>query len=362
MMVKVLGASAALKRAGIYLSAISAFLPSPAFAVSSGGEYTLEYHAIGSGGGSAAAGQYLSRGLAAQPILPAARPTQTAGTYVNRGGFYNPPHFTFQRLLPVNLTLPSGQGSIVLPANAVDKDVFDVNLNRDLVFTPLLVDPYKVDRANSRIIYNEGEWATPLPGNLTETNIFDEQSLFDKPFSSPGYLSLSYQDADGDGILDGSNPPVRAEASAIWSLDTQREMWVKVPSYATDTQARTLTVPLYSPGVYALLGTVDESVKNVYAFPVPFRPNGPKAGIGAGKTGTAAGGITFTNLPQRGNIEIYTLDGILVRKISIPDNLALAQLAWDVRNDSGDKVRSDVYIWRVVSGSNVKTGKLMIIW
>ncbi len=345
------------------LAAFSVFMPLAVHAVSSGGEYTLESYSVGAGGGdTAAAGPYLSRGLVGQTLLPVERSNPSDGVYVNRPGFYDPPHFTFQRRLPVTLNLQSGQGSISLPPGAVDKEVFDVNLNRGLVFTPLLVAPDKVDRANSRIIYNEGEWAMPIPGNLAETFIFDEQSPFDKPFAHPSYLSLAYQDSNGDGVLDGSNPPARAEASAIWSLDIQRDMWVKAPTTAADLQARTLTIQLYSPGVYALLSTVDESVKDVYAFPVPFRPNGPRAGIGAGKSGTAAGGITFTNLPQRGEIEVYTIDGVLVRKISIPDNLSPAQLAWDVRNDSGDKVRSDVYIWRVVSGSNVKTGKLMVIW
>jgi len=116
------------------------------------------------------------------------------------------------------------------------------------------------------------------------------------------------------------------------------------------------------PGVYALLGTVDESVKDVYAFPVPFRPAGPDAGAGAGQTGTEAEGITFNNVPQTGDIEIYTLDGRLVRKLPIPAGLVLPKLKWDARTAGGDRAASGVYLWRVVSGSNSKTGKLMLIW
>jgi hypothetical protein len=95
---------------------------------------------------------------------------------------------------------------------------------------------------------------------------------------------------------------------------------------------------------------------------VPFRPNVPQAGAGQGQTGAEAGGITFDNVPQAGSITIYTLDGRLVKKINIPDNLFIQTVSWDVRTDSGEKAASGVYIWRVVSGSNVKTGKLMVIW
>ena len=117
-----------------------------------------------------------------------------------------------------------------------------------------------------------------------------------------------------------------------------------------------------SPGVYALLGMVDESVKDVYPFPVPFRPNGPQAGTGSGQSGTDADGITFINVPQAGAIEIYTLDGRLVRKLAIPAGLPIPKLKWDVRTAGGDRAASGVYLWRAVSGSNSKTGKLMVIW
>jgi hypothetical protein len=116
------------------------------------------------------------------------------------------------------------------------------------------------------------------------------------------------------------------------------------------------------PGVYAVIGAIDDSVRDVFAFPVPFRPNGPQAGTGQGQTGTEAAGITFTNVPQSGRIEIYTLDGRLVTKIAIPAGLIMPEVKWDVRTAGGERAASGVYIWRVVAGGNAKTGKLMVIW
>jgi len=338
-------------------------LPRWLFAQSAGGDYQVDSYSLGAGGGSVmAGGDIVSRGLAGQAVLPPNLGISAAGDYSDRGGFYNPAHFTYQRTLPIILSLPGGNATLTLPAGAVGKDVFDIMINKDVLSSPLLSGPGEVAQANSRIVQNEGAWSSPLAANIEETIVFDEQSSWLKPFSSGGTLSMAYRDDNNDGIIDGTNPPVRAETAMIWTLDRSRDVWVKAPAISVDRNTHTIVIPFAAPSVFAILGTLDESVKDVYAFPVPFRPNGANAGIGSGMTGTAADGITFANLPQHGTVEIYTLDGLLVKKLAIPENLVTQQLKWDVRNSAGEKVRSDVYIWRVVSGPNVKSGKLMIIW
>lgn len=333
------------------------------YAKSEGGDYQLDFYSVGAPGGSAAVGgDYASRGVLAQSVLPPNTGLRRGGEYSDRAGFYNPPHFTYQKNLASVLSFPGGNALLTLPPGSIAKESFDIVLNKNAASEPMLVTPGEIANANSRIAINEGPWTLPLTGNITETYIFDEESPWTEPFARPGSLSLSYRDDNGDGVIDGSNPPVRGDTALIWSLDRGRGMWVKLPPAGVDRTARAITIPLMFPGVYAVMGTLDESVKNTYAFPVPFRPGGKDAGIGPGRTGTAADGITFANLPQIGRIEIYTLDGLLVRKLAIPENLILPQLKWDVRNSAGEKVRSDTYIWRVVSGPNVKTGKLMIIW
>lgn len=337
--------------------------PLPLFALISGGAYQLERSAgATTGGGLSSGGDYSVKGSLGQNIMPPNLGVVNGGAYVSRSGFYNPPHFTYQSGLASSLVFPGGNASLTLPPGAVDKEVFDILLNKNATIAPLTVDQAIIDRANAKIALNEGAWASPLTGNLTEMSLFDEQSHWDKPFNKSGLLSLAYRDDNGDGIVDGSNPPIRVETMRAWELDQDLELWVKLNASALDSAARSVTVPFMSPGLYALLGTLDESVKNAYAFPAPFRPNGPQAGLGAGQTGLASEGITFANVPQQGNIEIYTLDGGLVRKLAIPANLIIPKVKWDVKNSSGEKVASGVYIWRVVSGSNVKTGKLMVIW
>ncbi|HBE89291.1 MAG TPA: hypothetical protein DDW67_09160 [Elusimicrobia bacterium] len=330
-------------------------------ALGSGGGYELESSVLNPGGGASYGGGYRVKGAAAQ-VLPPSSLVSAAAEYVNRAGFYNPPHFTYEGGRPVALTTSSGDLTLSLPADSIDKFRFDITLNRNPLNQPLAVDPGLINDASGKMTYNEGSWSRLFPDHLTEFAVFDEQDFYRKPLANRGLMTMRYKDEDGDGNIDGSYPPVRADTLNAWTLDEESRMWVALPSAGVDKVSRTLSLYFGLPGVYALIGQLDTAVNNVFAYPVPFRPNGPQAGSGAGQTGTEAGGITFTNVPQQGDIEIYTLDGRLVRKLGIPDNLMMPKLKWDVRTASGDKAASGTYIWRVVSGGNSRTGKLMVIW
>lgn len=351
-------------RCAIVSLCAGAFVSLPAnAAISSSGEYQLESSVRDNGGGEIlSGGVYATRGSAGQNTIPEGPGNSVAGEYVNRAGFYNPPHFTFQKGLVSVVNFNSGSVRLTLPPGAVDKETFDITLNNDPAARPLNVDPGLINSANTKMEQNEGSWSRLFPNSITEMSLFDEQNVWDKPFAESGALSMRYPDADADGILDGSNPPVRVDTIKTWMLDEALAMWAKLPASSFNRGSQTISVPFRSPGVYALLGMVDESVKDAYAFPAPFRPNGPRAGSGAGQSGTEADGITFANVPQTGDIEIYTIDGRLVRKLPIPGGLVIPKLKWDVRTAGGERAASGVYIWRVVSGGNSKTGKLMVIW
>ncbi|MGD9642191.1 MAG: T9SS type A sorting domain-containing protein [Elusimicrobiales bacterium] len=336
---------------------------SAAALISASGEYSLEASVVDSGGGRRLeGGQYASRASAGQNVLPEGYGNSVSGEYTNRSGFYNPPHFAFQKGLHATVGFNSGYAALALPAGAVDKEVFDITLNHNPAAQPLCVEPGLINSANLKMETNEGAWSRLFPNHITEMTIFDEQDFWEKPLIKSGLLSMRYSDDNGDGVLDGSYPPVRVETIKTWTLDQELAMWAKLPGASVDTVAREIRAPFMVPGVYSLLGMVDESVKNTYAFPVPFRPNGPKAGLGAGQTGNEAEGITFINVPQVGDVEIYTLDGRLVRKLNIPAGLMVPKIKWDARTAGGERAASGTYIWRVVSGSNSKSGKLMVIW
>ena len=335
-----------------------------AFSVS-GGDFTMEASVVDNGGGAGlSGGDYSSRASVGQNSMPDNIGISGGGPYMNRAGFYNPPHFIYQSGLVSVVNDPAAGVVLSLPAGSVDKRSFDITLNKSPVTDPLAANPAKIAEANDKLIYNNGLWAKIADGNMSEMAVFDEQGYVEGALTKVGTLTMNYLDSNNDGIVDGTNPPVRVETLEAWRLDEDMGMWTKVTGFTKDASSKSITVNFLAPGVYSLLGALDDSVKDVYVFPVPFRPNGPKAGVGQGQTGadTAAGGITFMNVPQTGTIDIYTLDGRLVRSLQIPSNLVVPQVKWDVRLASGDRVASGVYIWRIASGSNVKTGKLMIIW
>jgi len=108
--------------------------------------------------------------------------------------------------------------------------------------------------------------------------------------------------------------------------------------------------------IFTVAGYVyaDSDVSEVSVYPIPFRPNGELS-----QNGTAAGGITFANLPSEGEIRIFTKKGELVRKVTFSSGAPTYN--WDVKNAAGDEVVSGVYIWRIKSGTNSKKGKLIVI-
>jgi len=112
------------------------------------------------------------------------------GDYVDREGFYNPPHFTFQKGLASAMAMPSGDISLSIPANSVDLDRFDITMNQDPLNQPSAIDPSKIDEATSKIIRNDGAWSQLLPKSLAEMSIFNEQALYQKPLANKGVLTM----------------------------------------------------------------------------------------------------------------------------------------------------------------------------
>jgi hypothetical protein len=113
---------------------------------------------------------------------------------------------------------------------------------------------------------------------------------------------------------------------------------------------------LSAQDVCAAPDSISLSVDDVYAAPVPWIPQGTDT-----RFISSDNGIDFNNLPQQGEIDIYTIKGELVRKIIFNDLIGTGTQTWDGKNDQGTDVASAVYVWMVKNDAGKKTGKLIVI-
>jgi hypothetical protein len=98
-------------------------------------------------------------------------------------------------------------------------------------------------------------------------------------------------------------------------------------------------------------------------YPNPFKPNDGdpstgEYGLGTGDgihfgTGTGAG------FPAGTTVKIYTIKGERVASVTTPSG---GLIQWNARTESGQKVASGVYLYRIeVPDRGQKNGKLMIV-
>ncbi len=311
-------------------------------AISAPQAYTLAYSAtqqiayVNLPGGWAKGTTYvIAMSTAAKDINGTPLSTTTAQTFaVNRD------------YLAANTLAAPGDPSttIEVPGGAFPSDYFI--LMSTGVKTPLVVE------ANDNLEKTLGPGTRPLKVVLVEAFTGDG-AAWTSHLAANARLNLPFTDADGDGRVDGTDPPVRSKSLAVWRLNEDEKLWVREPASRLDLSNGRIILPTNHFSHLAAVGEVDTDTSIVYAFPVPFRPNANNSG----RYGTWAQGIRFTNLPQKGQIRIFTPSGRLVREIEISAN----PQSWDVKNSAGEVVSSGLYLWEVVSGENRKTGKLAVI-
>lgn len=72
--------------------------------------------------------------------------------------------------------------------------------------------------------------------------------------------------------------------------------------------------------------------------------------------------IYFINLPNRGTIRIYTLNGELVKKIPIENNIFNGAVSWNLMNEDNLEIAYGIYIYHVDAGDyGKKIGKFAIV-
>ncbi|MBU1487256.1 gliding motility-associated C-terminal domain-containing protein, partial [bacterium] len=91
---------------------------------------------------------------------------------------------------------------------------------------------------------------------------------------------------------------------------------------------------------------LSRNLEGVVVYPNPFRP-------GRGDTS-----IKFANMTSNVAIRIYNVTGELIRQ---EENINTGAWEWDGKNDSGQVVATDCYIYIIMNNNGEKTGKICVI-
>ncbi|MBI5883675.1 MAG: fibronectin type III domain-containing protein [Elusimicrobia bacterium] len=183
-------------------------------------------------------------------------------------------------------------------------------------------------------------------------------------FSGDVTISLPYPDADGDGVVDGTNPPLNAADIEVYTLDESRSRWTFVGRPTVDTTAKTASIGVRHFSLYAIGGAGSANgFEQMRVYPNPFKPGSanPNEGRPCGQNACASGqGITFDNLPVEVTLTIYDLLGTEIDAMRTFNSGGVVR--WDGRNKNGADAPSGGYYAVIESpGRKIKVWKLAII-
>ncbi len=223
-----------------------------------------------------------------------------------------------------------------------------VAINRSPRTAPLYVDPSSITTAINKVLAEGNPFHYPVESSITEFALFDASGTHvSTRFAEAAILALHYDDLDGDGFVDSTLPALRETDLLLYRLDETNSLWVRVPDSAVNAASNYVYAPVNSFSVYTIMSTPALDLSNAYSFPNPFKPS-------SGHTI-----ITFTNLAAQCTIRVYSVSGELVKTIQETDGDG--QKTWDVKNESGEGLRSGLYLYVISSSADTKKGKLVVI-
>ncbi|MDE2141097.1 MAG: fibronectin type III domain-containing protein [Elusimicrobia bacterium] len=185
---------------------------------------------------------------------------------------------------------------------------------------------------------------TLVPNSLIEVVPVVAGVAFTSTLGSSATVSIPYLDANRDNLIDGTNPPLAASKTLMYTLNTTVNRWEPLPSSVDPTNRQTSGMtPHFS--VFALFApvTLGANLVAVTVYPVPWKP-------GSGGRFDAAG-VSFSHLPVTGRIRILTLTGHKVREFAF-SGAGAGTAVWDGRSDDGLRAASGVYFARISSDTD----------
>lgn len=182
---------------------------------------------------------------------------------------------------------------------------------------------------------------TLVPNSVFEIVANINGSAFTGQFGSTVTLGLPYPDSDGNGLVDGTFPPIAVSTLKMYTLNTAVTQWEALPS-TVDTANRRVLGQTTHFSVFAIFGPtgIRPNTSQVRLYPRPWKP-----GSGGRFDSAAFGGrsgVAIDNLTTSGRVRIFTLSGELVRDLPY-GAVNVGTVIWDGTNEAGARAASGVY-------------------
>lgn len=223
--------------------------------------------------------------------------------------------------------------------------------------TRLLIPAGALDASSGTLTMISEPPALPAaPPDAVPAGIAAEASLSGQSDLTGGLtalVTLSYQDADGDGVIDGTN--MHANQLRMYSARSLAGPWEKVADSSVDLADRIVTGHTSHFSYFALFLPQALGISSARAYPVPWKPGSG----GRFDSAFGADGIIFDRLEAGTEISIFTVTSRLVRKLDVTA-ADLGVKVWDGKNSSGADVASGVYLAYLKSGKRVKVLRLAV--
>ncbi|MDE2489264.1 MAG: fibronectin type III domain-containing protein [Elusimicrobia bacterium] len=195
-----------------------------------------------------------------------------------------------------------------------------------------------------------------VPGDLSAAGITVQIVLQNgqTALSDPAQLTATYQDSNGDGLVDGTE--ARDDRLAFLVYQSADGSWKAENTTTSNLADHSVTVATPHFSVFGVFASAASALDHVRVYPNPFRPDGSDPDQGKPySVGDPNSGIIFDNLTQGARIRVYDVTGALVWQTT--SQVTSGKVQWDARNESGHEVATGGYLAVV---TDLATGRSVV--
>jgi hypothetical protein len=159
-------------------------------------------------------------------------------------------------------------------------------------------------------------------------------------------ITMGYPDANGDGIVDDTDPPVSAKDLEFYHLDEALGEFKKVAGSSANQSEKTVSASVSHFSIYGVMGALAPDVSGFLIRPNPWEVyRDPKP-------------VLLDNLPDPAEIKVYTVTG---QRVTTLNGNGAGTIEWNGTNDQGEALASGVYVLVLKGAGGTKVKKLTII-